>query len=147
MEAWLVLAAGVGSGLVGGFYLAFSLVVMPALRRRPAGEAASAMIAVNRAAGGAPFLVLFFGTALACLAVVGAGVSEPGAPVRVLGGLASLAGWVLTMAVNVPLNTRFARTDHRTAAWSGYARPWTRANHLRAGLSVLGALALLLPVP
>ena len=66
METWPALVAGIGSGLVGGFYLAFSLVVMPALRRLPGGAAASAMIAVNRAAVRAPFLVLFFGTALAC---------------------------------------------------------------------------------
>lgn len=140
-----MLVAGVGSGLVGGFYLAFSLVVMPALRRRPAAEAASVMQAINEAAVRAPFLVLFFGTAASCLVVVvGAGGSGSGALLRVLGGLASLAGWVLTMAVNVPLNTRLARTDARTADWSGYARPWTRANHLRSGLCALGSAALLL---
>ena len=43
METWPALVAGIGSGLVGGFYLAFSLVVMPALRRLPGGAAASAM--------------------------------------------------------------------------------------------------------
>ncbi|GAA1770127.1 anthrone oxygenase family protein [Kocuria aegyptia] len=142
-----MLVAGVGSGLLGGFYLAFSLVVLPALGRRPSGEAVSAMIAVNRAAVRAPFLILFFGTALACLVVVGTAVSGTGAPVRVAGALASLAGWVLTLAVNVPLNTGLAHTDRRDVVWSAYARPWGRANHLRAGLSVLGALALLSPVP
>ena len=147
METWPALVAGIGSGLVGGFYLAFSLVVMPALRRLPGGAAASAMIAVNRAAVRAPFLVLLFGTALACLVVVGTSLSAPGGPLRVLGALASLAGWVLTVAVNVPLNARLAGTDRRTVVWSAYARPWTRANHLRAGLSVLGAVTLLLPLP
>ncbi|MFI7482484.1 DUF1772 domain-containing protein [Kocuria sp. M1R5S2] len=147
VEAWLVLAAGIGSGMLGGFYLAFSLVVMPALRDRPAGEAASAMIAINEAAVRAPFMVLFFGTALACLIVVATGWSTPGAPIRVLGALASLTGWVLTMAINVPLNTRLARTERSTVVWHAYARPWIRANHFRAGLSLLGALGLLNPLP
>lgn len=144
MEAWLVFGAGIGTGLLGGFYLAFSLVVMPALGRRPAGEAAATMIAVNHAAVRAPFLALFFVTAGACLVVVATGGSGSAGPVRVLGALASLAGWALTMAVNVALNRRLAVTDARTVVWSAYARPWTRANHLRAGLSVLGALGLLL---
>lgn len=142
-----MLVAGLGSGLLGGFYAAFSLVVMPALRRRPAGEAASAMIAVNEAAVRVPFMVLFFGTAVVCLVVVGTSLPGPGATARVLGGSATLAGWALTMAVNVPLNTRLARTDRSTVAWAAYARPWTRANHVRAGLSALGALGLLASLP
>lgn len=137
--------AGIGTGLLGGFYLAFSLVVMPALGRRPAGEAASTMIAVNQAAVRAPFLALFFGTTGACLVVVATGWSEPGGLTRAFGALASLAGWALTMAVNVALNRRLAATAPRTVVWSAYAQPWTRANHLRAALSVLGALCLLLP--
>jgi uncharacterized membrane protein len=147
VETWLVLAAGIGSGLLGGFYLAFSLVVMPALRDRPAGEATSAMVAINEAAVRAPFMVLSFGTALACLIVVTAGWSAPGAPARVLGALASLTGWVLTLAISVPFNTRLAGTERSTVVWHAYARPWTRANHLRAGLSLLGALGLLSPLP
>jgi uncharacterized membrane protein len=82
---WLVPTAGIGTAVLGGFYLAFSLVVMPALQHRAAGEAASTMIAVNQAAVRAPFLVLFFGTALACLLVVGTGASGSGGPHRVLG--------------------------------------------------------------
>ena len=140
MDAWWVLAAGIGSAVLGGFYVAFSLVV-PALRRRPAGEASSTMIAVNQAAVHAPFLVLFFGTALACLIVVGTGTSGAGAPPRVLGALASLAGWVLTMAVNVPLNRRLSRTDRSIVVWPFYARLWTRVNHTQAALSVLGAIS------
>ena len=147
MEAWLTLLAGIGSGLLGGFYLAFSLVVMPALRRRPAGEAAAVMIAINEAAVRPPFMALFFGTAVVVLIVVGTGSPGPGALVRVLGAAASLAGWALTMAINVPLNTRLARTDRSTVVWDAYARPWTSANHARAGLSVLGTLGLLIPIP
>jgi uncharacterized membrane protein len=64
------MAAGTGSAVVGGFYLAFSAVVMPALRRRPAAEAVATMVAINDKAVRPPFMVLFFGTFAACAAVV-----------------------------------------------------------------------------
>ena len=125
MEAWLSLAAGIGSAVLGRFYAAFSMVMMPTLQHHPASEAATTMIAVNQAAVRAPLLVLFFGTALACLVVLVTGPAGTGAQFRVLGALASLGGWVLTMAVNVPLNKRLARTDPSTLVWPAYARPWT----------------------
>lgn len=147
MDAWLATATGIGSGVLGGFYVAFSLVVMPALQHRPAGEAAATMIAINRAAVRVPFLVLFFTTGLLSVMVIGIGLAVPEAATRVLGGTASLIGWALTMTVNVPLNRRLARADRSTVVWPAFARSWTRANHTRAALTVLGALGLLVPLP
>lgn len=148
VEALAVLA-GLGAAAVAGFYVAFSTVVMPALNRRPAAEAASAMVAINEAAVRFPFMVLFFGSAAAsaatAVAVLIAG--SPSALRQVAGVMVFLASWVLTMAVNVPLNTGLARRAHRAraAAWSGYARAWTGANHLRAAASAIGAALLLVP--
>ena len=149
MSGWLPAAAGTGSALVGGFYLAFSAVVMPALRRRPAGEAVATMTLINANAVRPPFMVLFFGTAAACVVVVVESAIDPRAqsPLRVAGAAAYLAGWASTMLINVPLNSRLSQngTGHPERLWPGYERPWTRANHVRVAISIAGAAGLLAP--
>ena len=150
MNGWLPVAAGTGSAVAGGVYLAFSVMVMPALRRLPAKDAITAMTLINEQAVRAPFMLLFFGTAAACAAVVVAAAVDPPAqpPLRVAGAAAYLAGWVSTMVVNVPLNNRLsvngaARPEQQ---WNSYQRIWTRANHVRAALSIAGAVGLLAPL-
>lgn len=145
LSAWLPLAAGVGSAVAGGFYFAFSAVVIPALRRRPPHEAATSMVAVNGQALRPPFMLVFFGTAAACGGTAVAALVGPQAHsmLRVAGSAAYLAGCVLTMAVNVPHNNRLAAEG--AGHWPAFDRFWTRANHVRAILSVAGAVALMLP--
>ncbi|GAA1276298.1 anthrone oxygenase family protein [Arthrobacter pascens] len=148
MSGWLPAAAGTGSALVGGFYLAFSAVVMPALRRRPGGEAVETMAVINENAVRPPFTVLFFGTAAACAAVLVEAAIDPRAqsPLRVAGAAAYLAGWASTMLINVPLNNRLSQGGTGLERrWLSYERPWTKANHLRAALSIAGAAGLLAP--
>jgi uncharacterized membrane protein len=141
----LPLIAGTGSALVGGFYIAFALVTMPALRLRPPQEAVATMVAINEQAVKPPFMALFFGTAAACGAVAVTGATQP--PLRVAGAAAYLAGWVLTMAINVPRNNRLlthgpGRPD---VEWNRFQRSWLPANHVRSALSAAGAVALLVP--
>lgn len=64
------------------------------------------------------------------------------------GAAAYLAGWVSTMAVNVPLNNRLSvnGTAQSDQQWNSYQRMWTRANHVRAALSAAGAAGLLAPL-
>lgn len=146
LSTWLPVAAGTGSALVGGFYFAFSTLVMPALRHRPAGEAATTMNSINQKAVTPPFMVLFFGSAAASAGVVVAAVVDPGnqPPLRVAGAAACLAGFLSTMAINVPLNNRLAQGSSQD--WSQFLRGWVPANHLRAALSIAGAAALLIPL-
>lgn len=143
----LPLIAGTGSALVGGFYIAFSAVVMPALRRRPAPEAAAAMVFINECAVKPPFMALFFGTAAACGTVVATAATNPDiqTPLKMAGAAAYLAGWALTMAVNVPHNNRLLRSapGQPDAAWDRFQQSWIPANHLRAALSVAAAIGLL----
>lgn len=149
MTDWMPLVAGVLAAVVGGFYFAFSAVVMPALRRRPAAEAGPAMVAINVQAVRAPFMIVFFGAAIAAIAVLVVSVPDVQSgipPLRVIGALLSLLGWVSTVAVNVPLNTRLAAAGDPAAAWTRFDRPWTRANHIRTVLSVAGAVTLLYPI-
>jgi uncharacterized membrane protein len=147
LSAWLPLAAGVGSAVAGGFYFAFSAVVIPALRRRPSHEAAATMVAINSQALRPPFMLVFFGTAAACAGAAVAAAVDPQARslLRLAGPAAYLAGWVLTMAVNVPHNNRLAADG--AGHWPAFHRSWTRANHVRAVLSIAGAAALMLPAP
>ena len=150
MQTVLPLVAGAGSAVVGGFYIAFSAVVMPALQGRPAPEAVAAMVAVNEQAVKPQFMLLFFGTAAACGAVAVNAATDPQAhaPLRVAGAAAYLAGWVLTMAVNVPRNNRLLGRGAGQSGpeWDTFRRSWVPANHLRAALSVAGAVGLLAPV-
>ncbi|MEQ3552059.1 anthrone oxygenase family protein [Pseudonocardia nematodicida] len=132
-------AAALGSGLLGGVYLAFSVAVLPALRRRPAQEAVATMREVNRVILNPVFGLLFFGTAVACLAVLVL-AAVAGNPIGIAGALAGLAGFVVTGAVNVPGNVRL----DRGAAWADFDRRWTPANHVRTGTSALAVALLLL---
>jgi uncharacterized membrane protein len=127
--------AGVGSGLVGGVFVAFSVAVMPALRRRPAAEAVAMMQEVNRVIVGPLFLLLFFGTGV--LGVVAAVLDlryAPGAALYVVGALG------LTVAVNVPLNNRLDAEGE--PVWERYLSRWTVWNHVRALAATGAAVAL-----
>ncbi|MEJ8279627.1 anthrone oxygenase family protein [Pseudonocardia spirodelae] len=139
LDGALTGAAVTGAGLLGGIYLAFSVAVVPALRRRPAAEAAAVMRGVNRVIVNPVFGTLFAGTALVAGAVTVAGVLG-GAPLRAAGGLAVLAGFAVTAAVNIPLNHALDRDGD----WAAFAPRWAAANHVRAGASALGVVALLL---
>ncbi|MER5672866.1 DUF1772 domain-containing protein [Pseudonocardia alni] len=128
-----------GSGLLGGVYLAFSVAVLPALRRRPAAEAVAVMRGVNRVIVNPVFGTLFAGTALLAGAVTVAGALG-GQPLRIAGGVAVLAGFAVTAAVNIPLNNALERDGD----WAAFAPRWGVANHLRGAFSALGVVLLLL---
>lgn len=132
-------AALTGAGLLGGVYLAFSVAALPALRRRPAAEAVAVMRGVNRVIVNPVFGTLFVGTALLAGAVTVAGVLG-GQPLRIAGGVAVLAGFAVTAAVNIPLNNALERDGD----WAAFAPRWSVANHLRGAFSALGVTLLLL---
>ncbi len=136
--------AAIGSALLGGLYLAFSVAILPALNRRPAGEATAFMQEANRVIQNPVFLLVFVGTAIACALVAGSAIVEPDGArgLRAAGGLVGLVGFVSTAAVNIPLNNGLDREG--VSAWETFAQDWVPANHLRAATSVLAAVLLLL---
>lgn len=150
MTMWIPLVAGVGSAVAGGVYVAFSAMVMPALRRRSPVDAAGTMVAINNHAERAPFMTVFFGTAVAAAAtIITAAVdSQPTSTLRITGAGLYLVGVASTAAANVPLNRRLdAAGDNRAEFWPRFERPWTRLNHARAALSIAGSVLLLAPLP
>jgi len=83
--------AGIGAALNGGFFFAFSTVVMRAPGRRlPAPQATSATQSINREAPTPWFMTALLGTAAVCVVAAVVGIrrwSEPWAPTCCLAAL------------------------------------------------------------
>jgi uncharacterized membrane protein len=125
----------VGAGLMGGVFVAFSVAVMPALRRRPAAEAVAVMQEVNRVIVSPLFLLVFLGTGVVGVVAAALDVrAAPGVALYVVGALG------VTMAVNVPLNNRLDAEGEQV--WARYLARWTAWNHVRA-LAATGSAVLL----
>ncbi len=136
--------AAVGSALLGGLYLAFSVAIMPALDRRPDSEAAAFMQEVNRVIQNPVFLLIFMGTAIACALTAGSALIEPDGArgLRAAGGLVGLIPFASTAAINLPLNNLLDREG--VSVWETFQSEWVPANHLRAVISLIAAVLLLL---
>lgn len=143
-------AATTGSLIAGGVYANFSARVMPRLAQLPTTEAVSTMQQFNRTAVQAPFMTVFFGSAVLGLVVLVRVVRRTDrdwVDLLAAGGAALyLVGFVLTIVYNVPRNDRLAAVDANSPAavrvWSDYLRAWTPANSVRAVASLVGAGAL-----
>lgn len=136
------------AGLSAGIFLAFSAGVMAGLDRGADRTYVEGMRGINRAVLNPAFLGPIF---LAPIVLLAAGLvgllsgARVGAAVVLLlaaGTVGLLGTVVVTMARNVPLNTRL---DSSTAPDGDirafFARPWLRWNHLRT-VSALVALTL-----
>jgi uncharacterized membrane protein len=143
----LAAATAIGSGLVAGFFFAFSICVMRALGRLPTDQGIAAMQSINLVVLNPWCFTAFFGTAAACLVL---GITailnwrEPAAMCLLAGCLLYLVGSMLvTMAFNVPLNNALAAVDPTSGRggelWKRYLAGWTAWNHLRTAASLAAA--------
>ena len=144
----LTFVAALGSGLVAGFFFAFSIVVMKALAQQPPAHGIAAMQSINIVVINPMFFTAFFGSAAACLVL---GVStflsrqRPGTAYLLTGSLLYLVGAILvTILFNVPRNNALAAV-HPTSpegaqVWANYLRSWTAWNHVRT-IAALAAAA------
>jgi uncharacterized membrane protein len=146
-----VLASAIGSALIAGLFFAFSVSIMPALARRPPAEGLAAMQAINVVIVNPLFLLVFLGTGVTCLAVLGLAVSpwRASSALFVAGAVLYLVGsLLLTMAINVPMNNALvdkrAWTDDGAAYWALYLSRWTAWNHVRTVASLAALIALML---
>lgn len=146
----LTLVAGVvsaiGSGVMGGTMLAFSIGVIPALGRLPASHGITAMQTINVVILGPVFALLFVGTFVAN-AVLMVGALITGDPGLILGASLYLVGMFgVTGVVNVPLNNALDEvepdSDDGAALWEHYLTRWTTWNHVRAFACVASATVL-----
>lgn len=146
----VTVATAVGCGISGGVFFAFSTFVMPALKRLPAPQGMAAMQAINLRAPNPLFMLALFGSAVGCIIVAIAAVSDlphRGAVYRILAAALYLGGIILTVTYHVPRNDALAELDPNAIdsarAWTDYATRWTVANHVRT-LTSIAACALLI---
>jgi len=146
LQFFTTLIAALGSGLIAGTFFVFSVAVMRALGQRPANEGMAAMQSINIVILNPIFLGVFLGTAIVSLLAALFGVlwQVPGSGYLLAGAVFYLLGsFLVTMVVNVPLNTALIAADPASDAgqklWKNYLTIWTRWNHVRT-LASLGAL-------
>ena len=144
----LTLICAVGTGLIAGFFFAFSICVMRALGKLPPPQGIAAMQSINVVVINPWFLSAFFGTAVACLSAIAVSLSRWGDPRAwywLVGIALYLIGSILvTMLFNVPRNNALAvlspSSSEAARHWNAYLSSWTAWNHVRT-IAALGAAA------
>ncbi len=145
----LTVMAALGSGLIAGFFFAFSVLVMKALSRMLPAHGIIAMQTINVVVLNPWFFTAFFGTAaIAIVLVVYSFFRLPasGVPYLLAAGALYLVGVIgVTIAFNVPLNNALAAVDPDSTEgarmWERYLYIWTNWNHVRTAASLAAAAA------
>lgn len=142
----LVIAALLGSALIGGVFFAFSSFIMKGLGRIPAAEGIAAMQSINVTVLNATFLGTFIGTAVLSALIAGLAAvswSAAAAPWYLAGALVYFVGTFLVTGLgNVPLNNQLAVAAGPDAiiVWRHYLDRWTLLNTVRTLAALVAAL-------
>ncbi|WP_395728923.1 anthrone oxygenase family protein [Nakamurella sp.] len=142
--------AAVATGLTAGVYLAFSVLVMPALAAAPPAPALAVMQRINLLAPRPVFGLVFAAAAIGSGWVLVAPwiAGQDRQPWPTVGAALSLTAFAVTAAANVPWNRRIANLDGSSPAdlrsWQSISVRWRWANHLRGGCATLGLIAFLM---
>ncbi|MEH3032660.1 MAG: DUF1772 domain-containing protein [Aeromicrobium erythreum] len=133
----ILLLAVVATGLVAGLFAAFAYAVMPGLRRADDRTVVQAMRGINAAILNPVFGVLFLASVALPVLLGATRHDEPGGPWLVAGAVLSVGTVLVTLTVNVPLNTGLETSDAEpAAARAAFERRWTAANLVRTATSV-----------
>ncbi len=146
----LKLFAALGCGLMAGVFFAFSTFVMIALARLQPTQGITAMQAINITVINPLFMVVFLGTAAACILLLVSSLSkwhQPGVVYLLLGCLFYLIGTLgVTIVFNVPMNEALAKVEASSSdgasLWSSYLTNWTFWNHVRTTAALAAAASL-----
>ncbi|MGV9827764.1 MULTISPECIES: anthrone oxygenase family protein [unclassified Gordonia (in: high G+C Gram-positive bacteria)] len=143
MTRTLLLLAVISTGLIAGLFAAFSYSVMPGLRRVDDASFVATMRGINVAILNPVFGALFGGALILTLVVAVLGWRGEARWWLVVGAGLYVVAVVITMAVNVPLNTALQDGVEPVARLrAAFESSWTVWNVVRTVTSV-GAFASL----
>ncbi|MET0953714.1 MAG: anthrone oxygenase family protein [Aeromicrobium sp.] len=148
MTSTFLVAGTMLTGLSAGLFVAFSIAVMPGLRR--AGDAAfvETMRGINAAILNPVFAVVLVGPFVLTTVAVVLGRHD-GSRGWVLAGIVLyvLGAFVVTGAVNIPLNDALGSGTGRAGTLrAAFEDRWTRWNHLRSALTTAAFTCLVVGV-
>ncbi|AYG82560.1 hypothetical protein DWB77_04740 [Streptomyces hundungensis] len=136
--SWALGAATVATGLAAGSFFVFSCAVMPALARSDDHTYVAVMRNINDVIQNPVFFASFLGAPVLIAVAAWQQRHEPGVRGSTYAALGAYAlAFVLTSAVNVPLNDALARATDPAAARAHFEGPWVAWNAVRAGLCTL----------
>ncbi|MBX7448421.1 DUF1772 domain-containing protein [Mycolicibacterium sp. 3033] len=142
-------ASAVASAAAGGMMFVFSTFVMAGLDRAGPQNAVAAMRGINAAAQTSGlFLLAYFGAALLSIAmgVMAVMAAPPGRVWLLAGAVLGVAGAIVTIAANVPLNDGLDAAATTADVWQAYAASWTSWNHVRTATSLVAAVLTIIGV-
>lgn len=152
MPAVLLAASTVAVGLMAGFFYAYACSVMVGLGRVDDRTFVTTMQWINATVRNAAFAPAFFGALLLTIAAAAVAVlsrcSGRGWVLTAAGLYA--AAFLVTMALNVPLNEQLARAGHPdqigdlAAVRTSFEGPWVRWNLLRTAFTTGSLIALVI---
>jgi len=146
----LASASAVASAAAGGMMFVFSTFVMRGLDRAGAVEAIDAMRGINaEAKSNVLFLLAYFGAALLAVVVgvlAAMNVRAPGSLWLLAGAALGVAGAIVTVVANVPLNEGLDAAEASPQVWQAYLHTWTAWNHVRTVTSLLAAVVTMVAV-
>jgi uncharacterized membrane protein len=145
----LTLVTALGAATIGGTFFGFSNFIMKALAMQPAPAGIRAMQAIDVTVLNRTFLSTLMGTALLGLVLVALAFFG-GSLWAAAGAIAYIVGtFVVTMAINVPMNERLRvlAPDSAEAAiyWQQiYLKEWVFWNSVRTAAALLALVMLIL---
>lgn len=144
----VLVASVLCSGLVAGLFAAFAYSVMPGLRRADDRTVVVAMQRINAAIVNPLFLLLFFGGLALTVAAWWAVRGHALGPWALAAAVLYIAAVVITVAVNVPLNTALAAAGSTdlASARAAFENRWVIANVVRAILHCAGFATIVIGI-
>lgn len=147
MTSLLLVLSVIVTGLYAGIMLTFLIAIMPGLAELPDERFTAAMRRFNEKVPGPFFLVLFLGVIALPAAALFTGLGEHdevAGPALVAALVCAVAGHLVTIAGNIPLNNALATSEggDDSAARRAFESRWNTFHRIRTAL-VLAACVLL----
>ncbi|MFD2672965.1 anthrone oxygenase family protein [Marinicrinis sediminis] len=125
------LAGILWTGIMAGFFWAFSFTVMPGLGATEPLAAMAAMQGINEVVRNAVFFTGFFGAPVLCILLIGISLVQRIGKIKwlvIAGGLIYLIGvFLVTTTIHVPMNEELALLDATASKNIGYMNDYIQS--------------------